>query len=125
MTWYQDGPAIFRDVDVCKRCSRFAEWCTHELRLGSFCVPDRFWLRVGASGTPRRLPSVGLCFNTAPWSEGQLWCAPDARATRPVEMYNECAYEADAFWDDCHAPPTIPGREVVYAVAADAEASTG
>lgn len=120
MTWYQDGPAIYRDVDVCKRCSRFAEWCTHEFRLGSFCVPDRFWLRVGASGTPRRLPSVGLCFNTASWSEGPLWCVPDVLGPGAWPLIGALVVHLD-----CHAPPTIPGREVVYAVAADAEASTG
>lgn len=100
MTWYQDGPAIYRDVDVCRLMrGRYWDCGDDENRCGAPTLP---WWK-------------GDCVR--PW--GRPWCEiwDDYR---PDEVWNTCQYESLFRKDylgnrNCHAPPTIPGREVVYA----------
>lgn len=121
MTWYQEGPAIYRDVDVCRRTPGHWFHCGDAWADGCGAM-DVWWCAYAERLSTGEPFPENKCFNTAPWGQPMVWYAPDVVVGYTcvmfvAEFYNTCAdgQADDLHWLNCHATPTIPGREVVYA----------
>lgn len=101
MTWYQEGQVFFFDADVCR------------LMFGRCIDPHECDY---ASGPP---DLYGACID--PWMFAEFGGDCDSSCAAPdvwESTYDRCNQFDPECWDNCHAPPTIPGRVIMHAKVA-------